>query len=75
MLEVLLRAEGGVVSAEELLEQAWDENANPFTNAIRVTISGLRRRLGDPDPIRTTPGVGYAIAPDARAPSVSEERP
>jgi two-component system response regulator VanR len=61
VLEVLMRAEGGTVSAEELLEQAWDENANPFTNAVRVTISSLRRRLGDPDPIRTTPGVGYAI--------------
>lgn len=61
VLEVLLRAEGGLVSAEQLLERAWDENANPFTNAIRVTVSTLRRRLGSPDVIRTVPGVGYAI--------------
>ncbi|MCY1693719.1 response regulator transcription factor [Curtobacterium sp. SL109] len=63
VLEVLLRAEGAAVSAEHLLEKAWDENANPFTNAIRVTISSLRRRLGEPDVIRTISGVGYAIEP------------
>src|SRR5262249_35628924 len=45
VLEVLIAAEGGVVSAEELLEQAWDENADPFTNAVRITVSGLRKRL------------------------------
>ena len=48
VLEVLVAAEGGVVSAEELLEQAWDENADPFTNAVRITVSGLRKRLGEP---------------------------
>src|SRR5215510_13525012 len=48
VLEVLVAAEGGVVSAEELLARAWDENADPFTNAVRITVSGLRRRLGEP---------------------------
>jgi two-component system response regulator VanR len=62
VLEVLLAADGGVVSAEGLLERAWDENADPFTNAVRITISGLRKRLGDPSIIVTVPGVGYRIA-------------
>ena len=48
VLEVLVGAEGGVVSAEELLERAWDENADPFTNAVRITVSALRKRLGEP---------------------------
>ena len=48
VLEVLVAAEGGVISAEELLERAWDENADPFTNAVRITVSGLRKRLGEP---------------------------
>ncbi|MGX5655402.1 response regulator transcription factor [Geodermatophilus nigrescens] len=61
VLEVLVAAEGGVVSAEELLERAWDENADPFTNAVRITISALRRRLGEPWLIATVPGVGYRI--------------
>jgi two-component system response regulator VanR len=60
VLEVLLR-ETGVVSAERLLEKAWDENANPFTNSVKVTISTLRRKLGEPWLIRTVPGVGYVI--------------
>src|SRR3979409_1536030 len=47
VLEVLVAAEGGVVSAEDLLERAWDENANPFTNAVRITVSALRKRLGE----------------------------
>lgn len=63
VLEVLLDARGGVVSAETLLERAWDENADPFTNAVRITISSLRKRLGDPWLIRTEPGVGYRIEP------------
>ena len=54
-------AEGGIVSAEELLERAWDENADPFTNAVRITVSGLRKRLGEPWVIATVPGVGYRI--------------
>ncbi|GAA3839817.1 response regulator transcription factor [Amycolatopsis tucumanensis] len=61
VLEVLVAAEGGVVSAEELLERAWDENANPFTNAVRITVSALRKRLGEPWLIATVPGVGYRI--------------
>jgi len=61
VLEVLVGAEGGVVSAEELLERAWDENADPFTNAVRITVSGLRKRLGEPWIIATVAGVGYRI--------------
>jgi two-component system response regulator VanR len=61
VLEVLVAAEGGVVSAEELLERAWDEHADPFTNAVRITVSGLRRRLGDPPIIATLAGAGYRI--------------
>jgi two-component system, OmpR family, response regulator VanR len=61
VLEVLVAAEGGVVSAEALLEQAWDENADPFTNAVRITVSGLRKRLGEPWIIATVAGSGYRI--------------
>jgi two-component system response regulator VanR len=61
VLEVLVTAEGGVVSAEELLERAWDENADPFTNAVRITVSALRKRLGEPQIIATVAGVGYRI--------------
>jgi two-component system response regulator VanR len=61
VLDVLVAAEGGVVSAEELLAQAWDENADPFTNAVRITVSGLRKRLGEPWIIVTVAGVGYRI--------------
>ena len=61
VLEVLVAAEGGVVSAEELLERAWDENADPFTNAVRITVSALRKRLGEPWVIATVAGVGYRI--------------
>jgi two-component system response regulator VanR len=61
VLEVLVAAEGGVVSAEELLAQAWDENADPFTNAVRITVSTLRKRLGQPPIIVTAAGVGYRI--------------
>lgn len=61
VLEVLVGAEGGVVSAEDLLERAWDENADPFTNAVRITVSALRKRLGEPWLIGTVPGVGYRI--------------
>lgn len=65
VLEVLMAAEGGVVSAEELLERAWDENADPFTNAVRITVSSLRKRLGEPGIIETVAGVGYRIGGDA----------
>jgi two-component system response regulator VanR len=61
VLEVLVAAEGGVVSAEELLRRAWDQNADPFTNAVRITVSALRRRLGEPWVIATVPGAGYRI--------------
>lgn len=61
VLEVLMREPGGVVSAERLLEKAWDENANPFTNSVKVTISTLRRKLGEPWAIETVPGAGYVI--------------
>lgn len=61
VLEVLVAAGGGVISAEELLERAWDENADPFTNAVRITVSSLRKRLGEPWLIATVPGVGYRI--------------
>src|SRR5688572_23345966 len=62
VLEVLVAAEGGVVSAEELLERAWDENADPFTNAVRITVSALRKRLGEPEIIATVAGAGYRIS-------------
>jgi two-component system response regulator VanR len=65
VLEVLLSARGGVVSAETLLERAWDENADPFTNSVRITISSLRKRLGDPWLIHTVPGVGYRVGEEA----------
>jgi DNA-binding response OmpR family regulator len=61
VLEVLLRAGGAAVSAEQLLEKAWDENADPFTNVVRVTVMTLRRRLGEPQVIKTVPGAGYRI--------------
>jgi two-component system response regulator VanR len=61
VLDVLMSADGGVVSAEELLKQAWDENADPFTNAVRITVSALRKRLGEPWIIATVPGIGYRI--------------
>jgi two-component system response regulator VanR len=69
VLEVLVDAEGGVISAEELLERAWDENADPFTNSVRITVSALRKRLGEPWLIATVLGVGYRIdvEPDAEA--------
>ena len=62
VLEALLRASPGFLSAETLLEQVWDENADPFTNTVAVTVGRLRRKLGDPPVIATTPGVGYRIA-------------
>jgi two-component system response regulator VanR len=61
VLEVLVVAQGGVVSAEELLERAWDMNADPFTNAVRITVSALRKRLGEPWVIATVAGAGYRI--------------
>ena len=62
VLQVLMEAEGGVLSAETLLEKAWDANADPFTNSTRVTISHLRRKLGEPWVIQTVPGAGYRFS-------------
>jgi DNA-binding response OmpR family regulator len=59
VLSVLMQAGDTVVSAETLLEQAWDEHADPFTNAVRVAVMTLRRKLGDPAVIHTVPRVGY----------------
>ena len=62
VLVELVRADGGVVSAEDLLARVWDENADPFTNAVRVTMVGLRRKLGDPPIVETLRGAGYRLA-------------
>jgi DNA-binding response OmpR family regulator len=62
VLEVVMAADGAVVSAEQLLERVWDENTDPFTNAIRITMVTLRRKLGDPPVIETVTGAGYRIA-------------
>jgi DNA-binding response OmpR family regulator len=61
VLELLMGAQGVVISAEELLARGWDEAADPFSNVVKVTISRLRRKLGEPDPIETVPGGGYRI--------------
>jgi DNA-binding response OmpR family regulator len=61
ILEVLLRAEGAIVSTEEILERVWDEHVDPLTNTVTVTLGRLRRKLGDPDPIETVVGVGYRL--------------
>ena len=61
VLAELLRAEGGVVSAEQLLEKAWDEHTDPFTGVVRFTIMMVRRKLGDPPIIETIVGSGYRI--------------
>jgi DNA-binding response OmpR family regulator len=62
VLAVLLRADGGVVSAEQLFEQAWDDRADPFTASVRVIVSRLRAKLGDPPLIRTVVTKGYRLA-------------
>ena len=61
VLELLLAAQGRVVSAEELLERVWDEMADPFSSAVKVTVSRLRRKLGDPPVIVTLAQAGYRI--------------
>jgi DNA-binding response OmpR family regulator len=61
VLAELLRADGGAVSAEQLLEKAWDEHIDPFTGVVRFTIMMLRRKLGQPPVIQTVPGAGYRI--------------
>ena len=61
VLELLMGAQGAVISSEELLARGWDEAADPFSNVVKVTVSRLRRKLGEPDPIETVPGGGYRI--------------
>jgi DNA-binding response OmpR family regulator len=61
VLEVLLAADRRVVSGEELLEKVWDENTDPFSNVVRVTMMTLRRKLGEPQLIETLPGAGYRL--------------
>jgi DNA-binding response OmpR family regulator len=61
VLEVLLSAKGAVVSSEELLERVWDENADPFTTTVRVTVMTLRKKLGEPGIIETVVGSGYRV--------------
>jgi DNA-binding response OmpR family regulator len=64
VLEELMRADGAVVSAEQLLARVWDENADPFTNVVRVTVMNLRKKLGEPPIVRTVVGAGYRIGGD-----------
>lgn len=61
VLEVLLRSNGSLVTSETLLESAWDEHADPFTSSVRVMMSRLRTKLGDPPCIHTVPGAGYRL--------------
>jgi DNA-binding response OmpR family regulator len=61
VLEVLMRADGAVVSAETLLEKAWDEHTDPFTTVVRVIVSRLRAKLGEPACVQTVPGAGYRL--------------
>ncbi|WUH97368.1 response regulator transcription factor [Spirillospora sp. NBC_00431] len=61
VLEVLMQARGTVVSTEDLLERAWDEHTDPFTTVVKVTMSKLRAKLGEPPVIVTVPGFGYRL--------------
>jgi two-component system response regulator VanR len=61
VLEALMSADGAAVSAEDLLQQVWDENADPFTNTVRMTIMTLRRKLGEPAVLETVMGAGYRV--------------
>jgi DNA-binding response OmpR family regulator len=61
LLEFLIRREGEVLSQEQLLEHVWDEMADPFTNTVRVTVSNLRKKLGEPQPLETVAGRGYVL--------------
>ena len=62
VLELLIAARGRTVPAEELLERVWDENADPFTAAVKITVSRVRAKLGEPPVIDTVPRAGYRIA-------------
>jgi DNA-binding response OmpR family regulator len=61
VLELLLGARGAVVSSQEILDRAWDDAVDPFTNAVRMTVSRLRGKLGEPAVIQTVTPVGYRI--------------
>jgi two-component system response regulator VanR len=61
VLEALLAADGAVLSPEDLLVQVWDENADPFTNTVRMTVMTLRRKLGEPGVVHTVVGAGYRV--------------
>ena len=65
VLEVLMRADGAVVSSEELLERVWDEFADPFTTTVRVTVMTLRKKLGEPPVVHTVVGAGYRVVDSA----------
>lgn len=73
VLEALMAASPGFLSAEQLLETAWDEHVDPFTKTVTVTIGRLRRKLGDPPPIETAVGVGYRV-PRVSATGVADRR-
>jgi DNA-binding response OmpR family regulator len=64
VLEELMCADGALVSAELLLERVWDENADPFSNVVRVTVMKLRKKLGQPRLVHTVVGAGYRIGRD-----------
>jgi DNA-binding response OmpR family regulator len=64
VLEYLMTRPARVVSSEELLEHVWDENTDPFTHTVRVTVGTLRRKLGDPPVIETVVGSGYRLRED-----------
>ena len=61
VLEVLLAAQGAVVTPEELVEHAWDEQLDPLSNTVRMTVMTLRRKLGDPPLVQTVRGSGYRV--------------
>jgi two-component system response regulator VanR len=61
VLQALLEAQGAVVTPEELLERAWDEQVDPLTNSVRMVVMTLRRKLGEPQAIVTVPGAGYRL--------------
>jgi DNA-binding response OmpR family regulator len=73
VLEALMRAAPAVLSAEDLLERVWDENADPFTKTVQVTIGRLRRKLGEPSVIETVPGAGYRIPDLASGSETTQE--
>jgi DNA-binding response OmpR family regulator len=72
VLEALMRSHPAILSAEDLLEQVWDENTDPFTNTVSVTISRLRKKLGDPPTIETIPKIGYQITGPPEATPILE---